>query len=197
MRTHCRYGEILTDIFDCYYPDGTILKLTNVCDGSTNGTLAITCPNRAIYPSCHVIHGSNCSIVSYTSSNITCLCDMCGSGSRRLLDTSSVSLTNNAAVQHLVALTEFVFDDYASTMEQAKDFDAKDVEHTIIMMMSFIIVWCGIIALVTIKSKIYNTIDTTKKTIITLLKSISDKTLHKVPISQKFQTIIITSLSSS
>jgi len=117
---------------------------------------------------------------------------MCGSSSRRLLDTSSAgSLTNNAAVQHLVALTEFVFGDYASTMEEAKDFNAADVEHTIIMMMSFIVVWCGIIAIVTIKSNIYSTIDTTKKTIITLLKSISDKTLHKVPSSLLLTLIII------
>lgn len=179
MRTHCRYGEILTDIFSCRYPDETTLKLTNVCDGSTNGTLTTTCPNRAIYPSCHVIYGNNCSIVSYTSSNITCLCDMCGSSSRRLLDASS-AVASSAAVQHLIALTEFVFDDYASTMEEAKDFDAADVEHTIIMMMSFIAVWCGIIVVVTIKSKIYSTIGTTKKTISTLLKRISDKNIQKV-----------------
>jgi hypothetical protein len=117
---------------------------------------------------------------------------MCGSSSRRLLDVSSSSaaaasssaaVASSAAVQHLTALTEFVFGDYASTMEEAKDFDAADVEHTIIMMMSFIAVWCGIIAVVTIKSKIYSTIDTTKKTIITILKSISDKTFHKVPSS--------------
>ena len=182
MRTHCRYGEILTDIFSCRYPDGTTLKLTNVCDGSNNGTLTTTCPNRVIYPTCHVIYGSNCSIVSYTSTNITCLCDMCGSSSRRLLDASSSAsvVANSAAVQHLTALTEFVFGDYASTMEEAKDFDAADVEHTIIMMMSFIAVWCGIIAIVTIKSKIYSTIDTTKKTITTLLKRISDKNIQKV-----------------
>ena len=188
MRTHCRYGEILTDMFSCRYPDGTTLKLTNICDGSTNGTLSTTCPNRVIYPSCHVIYGSNCSIVSYTSSNITCLCDMCGSSSRRLLGASSSSsvsssvsaVADSAAVQHLTALTEFVFGDYASTMEEAKDFDAADVEHTIIMMMSFIAVWCGIIAIVTIKSKIYSTIDTTKKTIATLLKRISDKNIQKV-----------------
>ena len=115
---------------------------------------------------------------------------MCsGSSRRRLLDaslsssssSSSVSaVADSAAVQHLTALTEFVFGDYASTMEEAKDFDAADVEHTIIMMMSFIAVWCGIIAIVTIKSKIYSTIDTTKKTISTLLKRISDKSIQKV-----------------
>ena len=178
MQTRCRYEEILTDIFDCYYPDRTTLKLTHSCDGSTNGTLTTTCPNRVIYPSCHVIHGSSCKIVGYTSSNITCLCDMCVSSNRRQLAISP--LANSAAVQHLVALTEFVFDDYATTMEQARDFNSKDVEHTIIVMISFITVWCGVIIIVSIKSQFYSTIDTTKKTIIALLKSISDKTLHKV-----------------
>jgi hypothetical protein len=125
---------------------------------------------------------------------------MCGSSSRRLLDvsssasaasSSSTTVANSAAVQHLTALTEFVFGDYASTMEEAKDFDAADVEHTIIMMMSFIAVWCGIIAIVTIKSKIYSTIDTTKKTITTLLKRISDKNIQKVLLLTTIITVII------
>jgi len=79
MTTRCVYGEILTEIFDCVYPDRTTRKVIHECDGNLNTTLSSSCPKKMIYPTCHVIAGSSCILANYTSNTVTCLCDMCGS----------------------------------------------------------------------------------------------------------------------
>ena len=65
-------------------------------------------------------------------------------------------------------------------MEEAKDFNEEDMKKTYIIYVSFIITWVGIFVIVTIKSKVYSTIDSTKKTITEFLKSIVDNGNNKI-----------------
>jgi cell shape-determining protein MreC len=48
------------------------------------------------------------------------------------------------------------------------------MKSTYIIYVSFIITWVGIFVIATIKSKVYSTIDSTKKTITEFLKAIVD-----------------------
>jgi len=182
LRTHCSYGEILTEIFDCVYKDKKVVKVTHRCDGNMNTTLITPCPTRTAYPTCNILVGNNCTMTNYTKNDITCICDICGHHNRRLdasLMTSS-PLLNNVAVLQISALVEFVLVDYITTMEEAKELKPEDMKRTWIVYISFIVVWIGLALSVFIRNTVYNTFDKMSILSILKLKKDSDSTIHKV-----------------
>ena len=124
-------------------------------------------------PTCNVMSTrGHCTLSSATSTTIECLCDICSNTRRQLVGSSSSPIMVATQVS---GMAMYVLDGYVDTMSQ-NDINWYDtITHTIIMIISFAIVWVIVILIVPLKERAFHTINVTKKTIISVSKKLSSK----------------------
>ena len=74
-----------------------------------------------------------------------CLCTACPSSSSRKLQTLETT------TYQILAVTKYMFDDYAATMATAPNLTAENVARSIIIIMSFIAVWTFVLFIIGIQ----------------------------------------------
>ena len=123
-------------------------------------------------PSCNVMsnHG-HCTLSSATSTSIECLCDICSSSRRGLGSSSSPVMV----ATQVSGMAMYVLDGYVDTMSQTDINWYETLQHTIIMIVAFAVVWVVVILIVPLKARAFHTIHVTKKTIISVSKKFSSK----------------------
>lgn len=91
FETNCTYEITTQNIYTCNYNDNSTYQLRVNCDGNVNGVIKTSCPSRKRIPTCNVMTDNHhCTLQSYNSSMIECLCNVCdGSSRRKLLSTTS------------------------------------------------------------------------------------------------------------
>ena len=147
----CLPGVPKTFQYRCQYPDGTSYSITSRCDGS-NSTLTTTCPARSRIPTCYVSSSSSsaapsCELVSYTTTSMKCLCTACPSSS----SSSRKLQTLETTTYQILAVTKYMFDDYAATMATAPNLTAENVAKSVIIIMSFVAVWTFVLFIIGIQ----------------------------------------------
>ena len=143
--THCKNDVIDTHRYSCHYPDDYTYEISVNCMG-TNDTFVTACPNRSRAPSCQLstLSSESCTLVDYDDDSISCMCSMCSSSSHRQLADSGRTITFQ-----VFTLTKYLFEDYASVMMTSSSLQAKDFLGTLIISLSFAVIWILIILLVT------------------------------------------------
>jgi hypothetical protein len=158
ISTKCFYGYKSQHKYSCAYPDGNTYDLVVNCDGWTNNIVHTTCPMRKRIPTCNVMTtNGHCTLLSYNKSFVECSCDICTIDTRRRLTSSMVAT-------QVSAMTLYVFDQYVNKMSESLSWD--DIKHSIIIIITFVVVWVSTILLVPIKSRLYQTADLTHKSFI-------------------------------
>jgi hypothetical protein len=100
----------------CKYPDGFSHDVNIPCDGKS-GNIVSKCPVRKMAPKCSVMSDvGSCSLVSYTSTNITCLCKFCSNDDHRRL-----AISYRRFAYQVASVADTVFEDFTTTMASAKN----------------------------------------------------------------------------
>ena len=93
------------------------------------------------------ISSSSCTVISSTSTLLTCQCTACPSATLK----SRRMKTVKAVTYQIISATKYLYNDFAAKMETSKELTAKDVSKSIIIIMSFITVWSFIIGVVLVQ----------------------------------------------
>ena len=123
-------------------------------------------------PTCNVMStNGRCTLSRATSTSIECTCDICSNARRGLGSSSSPVMV----ATQVSAMAMYVLDGYVDTMSQTDINWYETIQQTIIMVVSFAVVWVVVILVVPLKSRALHTIHVTKKTIIRVSKKLSSK----------------------
>ena len=145
--THCTKGIIEERREICYYPDDNTFEIVIKCIGN-NDTFVTNCPSRSREPTCYLSSpfAESCILLDYSSNQVSCLCDLCSSYSRRLV-AGSMAVSYQA-----VSVTKYMFENYVSVMMSSSTLQPQDFLSTLIISISFAVMWISIIVLVTMQA---------------------------------------------
>ena len=117
-------------------PDGDLLEV--FCNGSDSGVVTATCPLRSPAALCKTIgtpleDSEQCSVIAYTTYNVTCGCWLSTPSSRRRALQNADNSTNNddddsAVSMDLVAAGTTIIREFVNTWTSADDLTATDVQ---------------------------------------------------------------------
>jgi hypothetical protein len=151
FKTTCYENNRTSFTYKCSYPDSIKYEIVVNCDGIQNATYITKCPDRIVKPTCNMISSyGSCSFSSASITAITCSCNLCQANSsfhyRNLQQ-----MINTKVTYSIVSVTQYIFEDYVSTMEASKSFNKSDIKSTTIIIISFATVWIVIILSVAIQ----------------------------------------------
>jgi hypothetical protein len=129
FNTSCGLNDYSVHYFDC--PNGHRYNVT--CRGKEE-IIVGRCPRIVEIPSCNSLSGSNnivqnsCQMLSYTKQNITCLCSLLTTTSRRVLLSNSSSVPDKDIHVNYVAMLEAVTGNFEATVVSASSLNANMIE---------------------------------------------------------------------
>ena len=153
IRTTCFSNSTVEYSYTCEYTDVSNYNITVKCDGSKNITYTTECPSRLRTPTCGVLSDiGKCSLVSYSAEKIVCSCDICSTSDmrRRRLSITTVAY-------HVSGMIELVYEDYSSV--SSKPMSTETVKNTLIVSLTYALVWIIIVVSVPIKGIIHRRLE--------------------------------------
>ena len=152
FRTVCKKGIAESYVYKCSYPDSNTYEVFVDCDGKANSVYNTKCPNRTVRPTCDIVTSKSlgsCSLLSSNSTTLFCSCTVCESSTNRRLE-----LVNDDKLDsfRISSVTEYVFEQYISTMESSETVTAQDFISTLTVSLSFAAIWAALIVIVSVRS---------------------------------------------
>ena len=153
IRTTCLYNNKTEQSYMCEYTDMSTYNITVKCDGSKNITYITECPNRLRSPSCGVLSDvGKCSLVSFNSEKMICSCDICS-----VSDMSRRRLSLTTMAYQVAGVVEVVYGEFISVSSQP--MSKETVERTLIVLLTYALVWIIIVVSVPVKRTVYQRLD--------------------------------------
>jgi len=153
VKTICEEHNKVEHSYMCEYTDMSTYNITVKCDGSKNMTYITECPKRLRLPSCGVLSSvGKCSLVSYNNEKMICSCDICSTS-----DMSRRKLSLTTIAYQVAGIVEVVYEEFVSVSTQP--MTAATVESTLIVSLTYAVVWIVIILSVPVKRIIYQRLD--------------------------------------
>ena len=155
--THCS-DENVTHTFNYTCPGGEVVS--HLCSRAAE-VITSTCPSPRYLPVCLILSSnddsrfSNCTVVSFTSTNVTCNCTM-------VLDQSSITGEGNDVRKHLfgrrtaqssgyveiATMSQYTFEGFVSTNREVADLSGSDILKGLTVIVMFSVFWgCGLVGL--------------------------------------------------
>ena len=193
--TTCVSYKRVDHIYVCTYEDNSKYNLTVTCDGSNNVTYTTSCPPRNRVPSCKVLSQlGKCSLVGHSPYTTTCSCDICA-----ISDTDGRRLVSANTLSYQVAsMTEYIYSDYVS-VASSTSFSTKTVEITVIVYVTFAVVWLALILSVPLNTVVYQHLDKQKKSIkpsTSVTSVVPEDMVHQITLKSRLREYLSTILPS-
>ena len=133
-------------------PDGQVVS--HSCTGGSRNVITSTCPALRYIPVCRILSSSNedskapsCSVVAFTSTNVTCNCTIyleesstssIGNGRRQLYSSSAVE---SSGYIEMTSMSEHTYEGFISTNSEITDVSLGDIRKGMIVIIMFVSMW--------------------------------------------------------
>jgi hypothetical protein len=137
-------------------------NLTVECDGSKTTGVISQCPVRTHTPTCAIllhsqlIDSSVCKLVSYSSLEIQCSCNVCAvdSDGNIIFHKSSSKSNNKGFMIEIAAVVDSTVTEFVNIMKTAENFSFESLEKTALMMTAFASLWIFIFGFICFQENI-------------------------------------------